>query len=131
MSYQAWLDKATENLTAAQLCLDHGLFNACANRLYYAMFHAGAAALLKNGFKPASEKIGHEWLQSNFSGQLIHRRKIFSGKFRPFINDAYWLRVAADYKADFVARKTVLRQLERAKEFIHAIKQELSYDAQS
>ena len=31
-----FLTKAKENLTAAQVCFDNELFNACANRAYYA-----------------------------------------------------------------------------------------------
>ncbi|KAA0231375.1 HEPN domain-containing protein [candidate division KSB1 bacterium] len=42
MDHLHWLGKANENLAAAQLCFDHSHLNACANRLYYAMFHADA-----------------------------------------------------------------------------------------
>ena len=35
-----FLTKAQENLKAAQLCFDHELYNACANRIYYAALHA-------------------------------------------------------------------------------------------
>lgn len=53
MSYQNWLDKTNENLAAAQSCFDNGHFNACANRLYYAMFQASIAALVKHGLLKA------------------------------------------------------------------------------
>jgi uncharacterized protein (UPF0332 family) len=60
MSYQSWPDKANENLAAAQLCFDHGHFNACANRLYYAMFQAGIAALVKHGLLRLDAQVGHD-----------------------------------------------------------------------
>ncbi len=31
-----FLTKAKENLRAAQICFENGLYNACANRFYYA-----------------------------------------------------------------------------------------------
>lgn len=131
MNYQIWMDKATENLTAAQLCCDHGLFNACANRLYYAMFHGGIAALIKNGVPLPPKNIGHGWVQSNFSGQLIHRRKVFAAKYRPYPSDSYWIRVTADYEASPISKKLVSTELKKAKEFINAIHSEISRTAQS
>lgn len=41
--------KSGENLTAARLCFQNGLFNAGANRAYYAMFQAAVAILMKRG----------------------------------------------------------------------------------
>jgi len=35
-----FLNKTKENLTAAQVCFENGLFNACANRAYYAALQA-------------------------------------------------------------------------------------------
>jgi uncharacterized protein (UPF0332 family) len=125
------MNKATENLTAAQLCCDQGLFNACANRLYYAMFHAAIAALLKNGAKLPPKNIGHDWVQSNFSGLLIHRRKVFSAKFRPYLSDAYSVRSIADYQILVVSKDLAFRELKRAKEFVNAINVEVNNETQS
>jgi len=127
MDHQAWISKAIENLAAAQLCFDHGYFNACANRLYYAMFHAAVATLVKNGILPPSDEVGHYWVQNNFSGQLIHRRKIFSGKFKSYLSDIYWVRVRADYKTGFVSKKVASQELKKANEFINLINSELSH----
>lgn len=131
MSYQSWLDKANENLAAAQLCFDHGHFNACANRLYYAMFQTGIAAMVKHGLLKPDAKVGHDWLQSNFSGQLIKHRKVFPAKFRSYLSEAYWLRVIADYEMRQAGKDDVTRQLKRTKEFIAAINAEVSHDSQS
>lgn len=130
MDHLDWMNKALENFKAAQLCFERDCFNACANRLYYAMFQAGAAALLKNGVKPAGEKIGHDWLQAAFAEQLIHRRKIFARKFRPYLSDAYRVRELADYRPSPVGKKVVAGELKKAKELIDVISKEVSYETQ-
>lgn len=114
MSYQSWLDKANENLAAAQLCFDHGHFNACANRLYYAMFQAGIATLVKHGLLQPEARVGHDWLQSNFSGQLIKHRKIFSAKFRSYLFEALSVRSTADYRMASVSKDTAWRELKKS-----------------
>ncbi len=131
MDHQIWIDKAGENLAAAQTCFDHGHFNACANRLYYAMFHAAVAILAKKGLLAITQKIGHDWLQANFSRQLIHQRKTFNAKFRSYLSDAQSLRDIADYKLFSVSKNAALGELRKAKEFVHAITQEVSHEAQS
>ncbi len=51
MNDLSWMEKAAENLAVAEWCQTQGHFNACANRLYYAMFQAALAALIKYGIK--------------------------------------------------------------------------------
>ena len=131
MSYQSWLDKANENLAAAQLCFDHGHFNACANRLYYAMFQAGIAAMVKHGLLQPNAQVGHDWLQANFSGQLIKHRKVFPAKFRSYLSEAYLLRVVADYEMRPAGKDNVSRQFKKAKEFVTVINSEASHDSKS
>lgn len=131
MEHLHWLGKAHENLAAAQLCFDHGHFNACANRLYYAMFHAGAAALAKMGSLTSTAKIGHGWLQANFARQFIHQRKVYPAKFRSYLSEAYSLRQIADYEKRIISKGNALRELKKSKEFVAAIKQEASDATQS
>jgi uncharacterized protein (UPF0332 family) len=130
MSHQNWLDKANENLAAAQLCFDHGHINACANRLYYGMFQAGIAAMVKHGLLKPDAEVGHDWLQANFAGQLIRHRKVFPAKFRSFLYEVYRVRVEADYKLSFVSKKVAAGELKKAKEFINAITLEVSHATQ-
>jgi len=121
MDYKNWLDKANENLAAAQLCFDNGHINACANRLYYAMFHAGIAALVKHGLLRPDARVGHDWLQTNFSGQLIKHRKVFPAKFKSYLSVAHLVRSTADYRMASVSKDTASRELKKAKEFVNAI----------
>jgi hypothetical protein len=76
-------------------------------------------------------KVGHDWLQTNFSGQLIKHRKVFPAKFRSYLSEAYWLRVVADYEMRPAGKDDVTRQLKKTKEFIAAINAEASHDSQS
>lgn len=131
MNLQNWLEKSLENLATAQWCLAQGHFNACANRLYYAMFHAGAAALLRHGVMPPKEKVEHDWLQANFSSFFIHRRKILPAKFQPYLWDAQAVRIIADYRFYSVSKSVASRELKKAVEFVNTIHQELFHDAQS
>jgi uncharacterized protein (UPF0332 family) len=52
---QEFLTKARENLQAAEQAFSEGLYNASANRAYYAAFQAAIAAL-------AAENVTHESL---------------------------------------------------------------------
>ncbi len=73
-----FLAKAEENLTAAHICFENGLYNACANRAYYAALHAAVAALAHRGIR--RDKISHGQVQADFSGELIKRRKVYPGQ---------------------------------------------------
>ena len=44
-----FLTNSKENLKAAELLFDNGLYNASANRAYYAAFHAAIVALADIG----------------------------------------------------------------------------------
>lgn len=120
----AFASKARENIEAAELLFESQKYNACANRSYYAAFHAGMAALINVGI--AIIKISHESLQGKFSGELIRRRKIYPNKFRPYLMDLQAVRDDADYEPIFVSKKVASRQLRKAKEFVVAIEKEIS-----
>ncbi|MGH7493726.1 MAG: HEPN domain-containing protein [bacterium] len=130
MDNVSWMGKAAENLAVAEWCYQHDHLNACANRLYYAMFHAALAALIKNGIFPAKDNIGHDWLQGTFSGQLIHRRKLFPRKFRWYLVEAFHIRVAADYQLITASHKNIANELKKAKEFVRFI-QEATHETKS
>jgi len=119
--FSVFWTKASENLKAAQLCFDNGFYNACANRAYYAMYHAAIAILIEKGFHPTQKQIDHGWVQSVFARELINRQKVFQGKFRRYLLDSQEVRNDADYKNIMVSKKTANRQLLKSTEFISAI----------
>jgi len=75
--YHIFLKKAEESLNAAQSCFEQEYYNSCVNRAYYAMFQAAVAVLFKAGFRPKSEKIGHDWYKLNFQEHLFREASGF------------------------------------------------------
>ncbi|MDP2366338.1 MAG: HEPN domain-containing protein [Ignavibacteria bacterium] len=49
---ELFLERAKENLKAAELLFEQELFNASANRAYYAAFHAAIVAIMTAGVQP-------------------------------------------------------------------------------
>jgi len=118
-----WLAKATENLTAANLCLQHGLRNASVNRAYYAMFHAAIAALIHYGIPKSGEMWKHDFVQSEFSRALIQRRKVFPGSLKDALSKAIEQRQLADYDPEPVSERVARHMLQLAHGFVHQVKE--------
>jgi len=111
--------EAKENLKAAELLFANELYNASANRAYYAAFHAAISALADAGIP--IERIGHDVLQAKFSGELIRKRKIYPNKFRSYLMDLQSVRDDADYELIFISKKVAKRHLKKAKEYVEAL----------
>jgi len=118
-----FLNKAEENLTAAKVCFDNGLFNACANRAYYAALHAAIAALAHRGIR--RDKIDHGQVQADFSNELINRRKIYPSEMKSYLPDMQMIRNMADYSGDNITQQRAGRWFAGIKELIGLIKKEL------
>lgn len=76
-----FLDRAKENLKAAELLFNDDLFNASANRAYYSAFHIAIAALYSIGIVPT---IDHRTIQTLFSDNFFNRRKILPSKYKRY-----------------------------------------------
>lgn len=120
----AYLSKATESLTSAESEFANGRYNSCANRCYYAMFQAAVAALIAAGVRPVNvkEQWGHDFVQAQFAGLLIRRRKLYPSALSPLLFDTLKTRQTADYDTDMVSRKAVERALRDAKLFVATVK---------
>ncbi len=118
-----FLTKAKENMNAAELLFDNELYNASANRAYYAAFHAAIAALAAIGVE--TEAMSHPAVQSQFNAQLIHRRKMYPNRLKSYLRDLQDERNTADYKQDFVSKKVASRQLKKANEFVETVVREI------
>jgi uncharacterized protein (UPF0332 family) len=114
-----FLSKAKENLEAAQVLFDRQLYNAAANRAYYAAFQAAIAALAAQGLVP--ERQGHANIQANFARELIQRRKQYPRQFQAYLMDLQSVRDDADYKLKSVSRRIANNQLTKATEFVMTI----------
>jgi hypothetical protein len=72
-----YLVKAFESLDGTESEFGNRRYHNCANRLYYACFQAAIAALVQEGIAPPRRDVrwGHDFVQAQFAGQLIARRK--------------------------------------------------------
>jgi uncharacterized protein (UPF0332 family) len=114
---ETFLLRAKENLLATELLFEDGLYNASANRAYYAAFHAGIAAIYTAGVEPV---IDHRTVQILFSEYFFNRRKILSSKFKGYLKDLQHIRNIADYK-EGVSKNIAKQQYKNAKEFVEII----------
>jgi uncharacterized protein (UPF0332 family) len=117
-----FLAKAAENLLAAESEFVNGRYNSCANRCYYACFQAAVAALLREGIQPPGH-WDHSFVQAQFVGLLINRRKRYDATLRPTLADNQSLRDKADYRPGFVTPAEARRALRRCRNFVEAIQQ--------
>ncbi len=115
--------KARENLRAAELLFESQLFNACANRAYYAALHAAIVALAHA--RLGIDRLDHGTIQARFSGELIRRRKVYPGRFASYLMRLQVVRDNADYKLRTVSEKEARRQLEKARDFVGTVFQEM------
>ena len=113
MNQELFISRAKENLEAAILLFDNELFNACANRAYYAAFHLAIASILSVGITPT---IDHKTVQTLFSENFFNRRKVLPSKFKEYLSDLQIIRNIADYK-DGISKARAKIQLNMAKDF--------------
>jgi uncharacterized protein (UPF0332 family) len=123
----AYLEKATESLIGAESEYANRRYNNCANRCYYAMFQAAVAALIAAGIRPADvkEQWGHDFVQAQFSGMLVRRRKLYSSDLVSMLPHVAQIRLLADYDAETISQTLAERALWKAKTLVSAVKGEL------
>lgn len=122
-SSELFLAKARESLNGAESELTNARFNNCANRAYYATFQGAIAALIRGGIQPTTARFawGHAFVQSQFNGQLINRRRQFPTNLRETLGRTLILRQRADYESQPVSRPQALRAVQLAREFVGAV----------
>lgn len=112
------LEKAKEDLSAAEELLKSGKYKVAANRSYYAAFHAMRAVL-------AFDKIdmkSHKGVISEFR-KLYIKTDIFPKEMSKIITELFEIRTNSDYEDYYViSKKEVTEQLKNAKSFLKEIK---------
>ena len=118
-----YLFKAETSLAGAVSECANGRYDNCANRAYYACFQAAVAALVRAGIGPPgqAERWGHDFVQAQFIGELINRRKRYSSTLSETLIRGLRLRQIADYKAERVSEVQASRGLARAREYVAAV----------
>lgn len=120
-----FLEKAEESLAGAESEYLNGRYNNCANRCYYAAFQAAIWALSQAGIRPSGRNgdWGHDFVISQFNGQLINRRKLYAADLRGALDQNYQLRIEADYSTDRVGDVRAARAVQRTKRFVDAMRE--------
>src|SRR6266542_3370981 len=119
----AYLAKAHQNLAVADLSLAAGHYDACCSRAYYAAFQAAVAALWTEGIRPPREydrTLSHKAVQSEWSGRLVYRRKLYPAELRATLQWLYHRRLEGDYNADPVTERAARSATFRARQLVTA-----------
>ena len=87
------LQKAQVTLKAARLMMNNELYDSALNRLYYSVFYAANALLVKNGVNVKS----HEYVYNKFNEMFINT-DLIPGKFGNLYNELYKKRQTVDYQ---------------------------------
>ena len=121
---QVFLEKAEQNLDATESEFANGRYDTSASRAYYACFQAAIYALRRAGIGPARRQgqWGHDFVQAQFNGELINRRKQYPSALRPTLSQNYALRIVADYTTDRVTQIRAARAATRAEDFVEAVR---------
>lgn len=116
----ASLAKAAESLAGATSEYVNGRYNNVANRAYYAAFQAAIAALDLAGINPPGNKDfwGHAFVNGQFTGLLINRRKRYPASVRDSLSVLLRVREQADYRQSPVTATQADRMLRRARNFV-------------
>lgn len=123
------LARAQASLHAAQLCLEHRLFDSAVNRAYFAMFQAAIAALEAQGTK--RKEWTHKGVHSDFVHAFVRRRKVVPLGFANVLPTMMDLRHKADYEHPGVSQRQAKRAVQEAHNFISLLQQEVFHGAQA
>jgi uncharacterized protein (UPF0332 family) len=123
-SKTSFLEKAEESLDGAESEYSNSRYNNTANRCYYACFQTAIYALSQAGIKSANtkEQWGHDFVQAQFIGKLINKKKVYPTDLRQTMLLSYQLRVTADYEKDHVSQIKAARAIKRTEQFLDSIK---------
>lgn len=94
------MERAKEDLDAAQLLFDTGNYRIANNRAYYAIFHMLRAVLVFDDFDSSK----HSGVIAEFRRKYI-KKGIFPVTISKMIGEAFIIRNASDYDDMFVASK--------------------------
>jgi|YNPMSStandDraft_2_1061718.scaffolds.fasta_scaffold08376_7 hypothetical protein len=121
---ELYLKKANDNLKVAKELFDKGYKDISVSRLYYSVFYAIEALLLKENkyFKK------HSGVISYFGKEYAKKGKI-SSEFHRFVINLFELRENADYDPVFdVDDEELLKFFDNASELISLIEEKIRKD---
>jgi uncharacterized protein (UPF0332 family) len=127
MATNGFMGKAEESLASAGDDLAAARYNACARNAYYAAFQAAVAALKAEGVGPRG-RWGHDFVQAEFQGRLVYRRKLYDARFRTVLSDLFARRSRADYSEDRITAQQARASVTEAAAMLREIKRRTDGD---
>lgn len=100
-----YLSKCDETLNDARLTRDQGRWNASANRLYYALFHAITALFVSDGIPVHS----HNGMKIKFGKEYVLTR-LATDEEGKLLSKMETMRERADYDATFTATEALINE---------------------
>ena len=111
------MEKAKKIFSEIDLLMNAGLWSNAANRLYYSVYHAVCALLIKDGHKATSHQGNHIVF-----GAYYVKTGIFPPEYGRFYNQLQTLREQSDYNCVYdVTPEDVNGKIPLAKELIQRI----------
>ena len=111
------LERAKEDLQAAHVNHESGLFKAAINRSYYAIFHSIRAVNILDGFDASK----HSSVIAHFNQFYVHTGEFERNTYK-IIDSAYRIREKCDYSDFFVVSKEEAEeQIKKASAFITSV----------
>ena len=118
---ERFLAKARESRASAEADLEAGRYNSCANRAYYAAFQAAVAALIHTGIRHHEKSWPHKFVNSEFSGKLVRRRKLLDSELASTLGSLFETRVKGDYKTIDVSSSRATRSVAKATRLVKGV----------
>ncbi|MCB4755760.1 MAG: HEPN domain-containing protein [Elusimicrobia bacterium] len=116
------IKRAKRYLESAELLYRAGDYESSVSRIYYAMFYAVEAVLLKNNLSYSS----HKAVISAFGERFI-KTGVFPKEMGRELNRAFEKRQLSDYEYDFViSEEETVNILKSSQSFVEKIAQHLS-----
>lgn len=117
-----YLDRARQDLQAAESNLQRGFYRVAVTRAYYAMFYAASALLASKGISRSK----HSGVRSAFREYFV-KTGLIETEFAKMLGHAFDSRLDSDYDVAFTAElalaEEVLRDaqhfVDRCEEYLH------------
>ncbi len=103
-----YLDRAHQDLQAAQTNLQHGFYGVAVTRAYYAMFYGASALLASKGISRSK----HRGVLSAF-GEHFVKTGLIETEYAKMLGHAFDSRLDTDYDIAFTAERALAEEVLR------------------
>lgn len=112
---QSYLERARQDLLAAEQILRDGFYHVTVTRAYYAMFYAAQALLISRDVR----RRRHAGVLSAFNEQFI-KTGLIETNYAKLLSQAFESRLDSDYDITFTTDQALAEEmLHGAQQFVH------------